>query len=44
MMLSTIEELKLNGDPEFNKKKVILKIIYNLLFIKSMAFTGDGSI
>ena len=29
MMLSTIEELKLNGDPEFNKKKVILKRIYN---------------
>ncbi len=29
MMLSTIEELKLNVDPEFNKKKVILKRIYN---------------
>ncbi|SVD00719.1 uncharacterized protein METZ01_LOCUS353573 [marine metagenome] len=29
MMLSTIEELTFNVDPEFNKKKVILKRIHN---------------
>ena len=29
MMLSIIEELTLNVDPEFNNKKVILKRIHN---------------